>query len=115
MSDARIQNITQFAAERGMVTDFDVQGHIHAGLRSMPTTKTYARWFEAKLSELMAQRDMTIAAYEAAVESGDIRRPPPATLEERANGHPDLASTQAAIRLLAKRAKKCAGRAHHER
>lgn len=102
----KVQNLVQFAVERGMVTDHDVLSHIHAGLRSMPTTKTYARRNSQELRRLQVARDATVAAYQAAVESGDIIPPPKPTLEDRASGHPDLASTQAAIRLLGKRAQR---------
>lgn len=103
MTSTKTKTLAQFAHERGLITDADVQGHIHAGLRSMPTTKTYARWNKRRLGDLQAARDDTKAAYQAAIEAGEIVAPPKPTLEERAKGHPDNPSTQAAIRLLAKR------------
>lgn len=102
----KVQNLVQFAVEHGMVTDHDVLAHIHAGLRSMPTTKAYARRNSQELRRLQLARDASLAAYQAAVDSGDVIQPSKPTLEERASGHPDLASTQAAIRLLKKRAQK---------
>lgn len=100
---AKTQNLAQFAAERGLVTEHDVQSHIHAGLRSAPTTKSYARWFEKRLAALQKARDETRAAYDAAVLAGELTPPARPTLEEKASGHPDNPSTQAARRLLAKR------------
>lgn len=99
----REMTLEAFAKARGLLTEADVQSHIHAGLRSAPTTKTYARWNKRKLAELQDAQDATVAAYEAAVDAGEIERPKPLTLEERAAGHPDNPSTQAALRLLAKR------------
>jgi len=103
----RIQTLEAFAAERGMKTDADVQGHIHAGLRSAPTTKTYARWNARALAELQAAAAATKAAYRAAIDAGEIDAPR-RTLADAAAGHPDNASTQAAIRMLAKRAASAA-------
>jgi hypothetical protein len=96
-------SLARFAKERGLITMYDVRSHIHAGLRSAPQTKTYQRWYEAETQRLLAASAETEAAYRAAIASGEISEPPKATLEEAAAGHPDLASTQAAIRLLAKR------------
>lgn len=104
----RTLNVEQFAAETGGVTEHDVQSHIHAGLRSRPSTKTYARWFDRTFDALRRRRDETEAAYEAAVAAGQIARPAAATLEDRAAGHPDNASTAAAQRLLAKKAARLA-------
>jgi hypothetical protein len=103
---AKTQNIVQFASERGLVTEYDVLSHIHAGLRSMPTTKAYARRNGQELQRLQRARDATAEAYKQAVAAGDVIPPPKPTLQERAAGHPDLPSTQAAIRLLEKRAQK---------
>lgn len=105
------QNIYEFARLRGLVTDADVQGHTHAGLRSAPQTKTYKRFYERKLLELLNAWGATKKAYEAAIEAGEILRPARRTTEEIAQGHPDLASTQAALRILAKREARKAGAA----
>ena len=91
-----------YAASVGGKTDLDVQGHIHAGLRSAPTTKTYRRWFDKRLANLQAQRDATRAAYEAAIVAGEIQAPSKPTTEEIAMGEGERA--EAARRCLEKRA-----------
>jgi hypothetical protein len=98
----RTLNLEQFAREVGGTTDADVQGHIHAGLRSAPTTKTYKRFFERKLRELQAARDATVARYRAGLAAGEFRAPAPPSLEETARGDDEAAA--AARRVLAKRA-----------
>ena len=104
MADAPIMTLEQFARKHGLITDADVQGHIHAGLRSAPTTKTYARWNAAKLAELQQARDATRAAYNEAISRGEIRKPDYwERIEAKANGHDDNPSVQAARRLLQKR------------
>lgn len=79
-----------------LALDAEVQGHIHAGLRSAPTSKTYKRWYQRRLVELQDARD-------AAREEWRKVAPPEPTYKEKlvmaANGHPDLESTQAARRL----------------
>lgn len=83
-----------------LALDAAVQGHIHAGLRSAPTTKVYKRWFPKKLNELQDARD---AARE---EWRKVAGPEPTYKEKLiagANGHPDLESTQAARRLCDKK------------
>lgn len=99
-----IMNLQQFAASRGLVTDAEVQGHLHAGLRSAPQTKTFKRFFDRKLLELQQARDETRRLYEEAIALGEIQRPEPLSLAEKAQGHPDNPATQAALRVLAKRA-----------
>lgn len=100
-----VMSLEAFARLHGLTTTADVQGHIHAGLRSKPTTKTYQRWYDRRLAELSAARDATEAAYRAAVAAGAVREP---TVLERlhatAAGHPDNPSVAAAQRVLAKRA-----------
>jgi hypothetical protein len=105
MSDPiRAITLTQFAVERGLTTEHDVQAHIHAGLRSAPTTKTYARWNKRTLAELQDAVTATRAAYRAAIEAGEIREPTQMELLiARANGHEDNPSVHAARRLLDKR------------
>ena len=95
----------RWAAMNRRVTDADVDSHIHAGLRSAPTTKTYARWNKKRLKELQDARDAAKAEYMALVEAGVI----PvvaidriAELQAKAAGLPELAATQAARRLLEK-------------
>lgn len=96
------QSLAQFAAERGLKTDYDLRSHIHAGLRSAPQTKTYKRWYEAETQRLLEASAETARLYAAAIEAGEIAAPRKPTREEIAAGHPDLASTQAAKRLIAK-------------
>lgn len=79
--------------------DAEVQGHIHAGLRSAPTSKRYQRWYYSHLTKLQDERDIAKAEWDAV-------KPPPPSRRERlidiANGHPDNPSTQAARRLCRK-------------
>lgn len=78
----------------------EVQGHIHAGLRSAPTSKSYHRWYWRRLGELQDNRDVARAEWEK------VKPPEPSRAERlisSANGHPDLASTHAARRLCEKR------------
>lgn len=97
-------NLTQYAVSVGLPTTADVESHIHAGLRSRPTTKTYQRWFDARMRQLQAGRDEAVRRFRAAVASGEIIDSDAARdLERVAQGHPDNRSTQAARRLLAKR------------
>lgn len=99
-----IQTFEQFVADRGLTGDADVQGHIHAGLRSAPTTKTYARWNAKKLRELQDARTDARRLYRAAIERGEIRAPTFwENLQATAEGHSDNESVQAARRVLAKR------------
>ncbi|PJG45185.1 hypothetical protein CAF53_24230 [Sphingobium sp. LB126] len=81
----------------------EARGHIHAGLRSAPTTKTFRRWYESETRRLLIEAGRTASLYQAAIDAGTIIAPPRATLEEIANGHPDLESTHAARRVLEKR------------
>lgn len=99
----RVQNIVQFCKMHGFSTDYDVLGHIHAGLRSAPQTKTYQRWNEKTLAGLKASRDAGIKAYRLAVERGDVVPPPKQTWEELA-AYPETERGQAAARLIEKRA-----------
>lgn len=100
---SKVQNLVQFAQERGLITDFDARSHIHAGLRSAPQSKTYQRWYKSETERLLAAAAETESAYVAALETGKIVAPTKPTLEERAAGHPDLEATKAAKRLLGKR------------
>lgn len=98
------ETLVQFAQKRGLKTDYDLRSHIHAGLRSAPTTKTYARWDEQETARLMSQAAETCRLYEEAISRGEIARPKKPSLDEIAAGDPDNTATQAAKRLLAKRA-----------
>lgn len=102
----RTLNLTQYAVETGGKTDHDVQSHIHAGLRSVKQTKTYRRWFDAKLRDLQREADVTREAYRAAVAAGEIAMPTKASLEEIAKGNGEAAA--AARRLIAKREARAA-------
>ena len=108
MGEPETMPLARFARERGLTTMYEARSHIHAGLRSAPQTKTYQRWYEAETKRLFAESAKTEALYRKAIADGEIVEPRAATLEEAAQGHPDLASTQAAIRLLAKRAARAA-------
>lgn len=98
----RIMNLEQYAKMTKGKTSADVQAHIHAGLRSMPTSKTYKRFFDRKLAELQDAADRTRADYYAAIERGEIAPPPQRSLEETADR--DDAAGEAARRVLKRRA-----------
>lgn len=83
---------------RFIALDAEVQGHIHAGLRSAPTTKTYQRWHEKKLKELQDARDVAREEWRKVAPPEPIYRE---KLITAARGHDDLDSTQAARRLCA--------------
>lgn len=100
----RTLNLAQYARETGGTTDADVESHLHAGMRSVPPTKTYRAWFDRTLRELQAKRDATREAYRAAIAAGEIVEPSKPTLEEIATGEGSAA--EAARRLIAKRAAK---------
>jgi hypothetical protein len=102
--ETRVETLAQFASRNGLVTTADVDGHIHAGLRSKPQTKTYQRFYDKKLDELQTARDQTSAAYQDAIASGEVRGPSATErLIATANGHEDNSATQAARRVLEKR------------
>ncbi len=108
------QNYVQFCVANGYPTHHDVESHIHAGLRSAPTSKSYQRRFDRALRDLQIRRDQGVIAYRAAVASGSVVDidPPSGSLDRlqrAAEGHPDNESTKAAIRLLAKRRADLAG------
>jgi len=101
-----IMTLEQWAAANGRVTSYDVQGHLHAGLRSAPQTKTYQRWNTRKLRQLQNARDETVRLYNAAIERGEVVAPIESRkerLERIAGGHPDNPAVQAARRLLKKK------------
>ncbi|WP_229979269.1 hypothetical protein [Stenotrophomonas lactitubi] len=103
-----VQNYVQFCCANGFPTTHDVESHIYAGLRSAPTSKSYKLRFDRALRELQARRDEGLAAYRDALAAGTVVDPEAqhgiARLEAVAAGHPDNASTQAARRLIEKRA-----------
>lgn len=101
-----VMSYVQFAAEHQLVTDYDVQGHIHAGLMAAHMPNSYHRWYRKKLLELQQLRIDGETQYQAAIRAGEVAAPRDLTYRERleagARGDPGLASTQASIRLLAK-------------
>jgi hypothetical protein len=96
----------QFAAKHGLVTDYDVQGHIHAGLMAAHMPNSYHRRYRKRLIKLQEARSDGFRMYQEAIDGGEISPPKELDyiqrLENKAAGHPDLASTQAAIRTLAR-------------
>ncbi len=98
-------SLGQWARANRRVVRADVESHIHAGLRSRPRWKSWARWFEAKLAELRAAADETLRDYESALERGDVLPPveetPAERLRRKAEGVGPAA--EAAKRLLAKK------------
>jgi len=105
--DVPTMTLAQWAHANGRITTADVASHIHAGLRSMPTTKTYARWNARELARLQAARDATHTDYRAAIDAGLVRPPSELSAMDKwrriAAGCPDNESVQAARRILAKR------------
>lgn len=110
----KVQSLDQFAAERGLVTDAEVQGHIHAGLRCAPDTKTFRRFFSRRLTELQNARDAVRDQYREAIARGEVRD---FTREEAlamtAGGHDDNPAVQAARRILEKRGQRMAAPPDH--
>lgn len=108
MSDKEIATMTynQFASARGLVTDYDVQGHIHGGLMAAHMPNSYHRRFQRKLLELQASRAIGVAEYMAAIDAGEVSAPEDIPRRQRleiaAAGDPDMPSTQAAKSVLAK-------------
>lgn len=96
----------QFAQKHGLVTDYDVQGHIHGGLRAAHMPASYHRWYAKRLNELQHARAEGMRLFAAAIEAGEVEKPAEASALERliakADGHPDLPSVQAANRVLSK-------------
>lgn len=96
----------EFAALHGLVTDYDVQGHIHAGLMAAHMPASYHRRYRRRLTDLQDQRAAGMDRYRQAIESGEILPPRTMTarerLEQKAQGHDDLPSVQAARRILAR-------------
>jgi hypothetical protein len=79
--------------------DAEANHFILVSLRCKPQSKTFNRWFDAKYKELCAERERTRAEWNEV-------KPPPCGRKDRliksAQGHGDLASTQAARRLCDK-------------
>src|SRR3546814_7432854 len=75
-----VQSLDAFACERGLVTMAEARGHIHAGLRSAPTTKTFRRWYESETRRLLIEAGRTSSLYQAAIDAGTIIETPRAPL-----------------------------------
>lgn len=106
----RHMSYEQFAKERGLVTDYDVQGHIHGGLMAAHMPNSYHRRYQKRLVELQAARAEGKRQYEEAIAAGEVAPWPELSgldaLKAKAGGHPDLPSVQSAKRLLDKRLKR---------
>lgn len=101
-----VMSYNQFAAKHHLVTDYDVHGHIHSGLMAAHMPNSYHRRYKKRLLELQEARAEGQRLYQEYVERGEVIPPKELTyrekLEANASGHPDLPSTQAAIRTLAR-------------
>lgn len=87
-----------------LALDAEVQGHIHAGLRSAPLhNKAWVRWYQGKLKELQDARDAARADWRKACELEGIAEPSRREqMIRKARGHDDLESTHAARRICLK-------------
>lgn len=107
MSTPKEMSYDQFAFEHKLTTDYEVQGHIHAGLMAEHMPKSYHRRYQKRILHLQDERDQGQHLYRQAIERGEITPPVEMSnlvrLEAAAKRHPDLASTQAAIRALQRR------------
>lgn len=103
---SEVMSYVQFAAKHHLVTDYDVQGHIHAGLMAAHMPKSYHRRYQKRLSELQAARADGERLYREAIERGEVTAPTEMShrerLESKAHGDPQMPSVQAAIRTLAR-------------
>lgn len=87
--------------EKYVSLDCEVQGHIHAGLRSAPLhNKNYVRNYEKKLRELQEARDLARKEWEVSGEENSEHRKD--RMVKAARGHEDLRSTKAAINICIK-------------
>ncbi|WP_146092686.1 hypothetical protein [Xanthomonas arboricola] len=104
-TEVLVIDFDQYAAQRGAsMADVGDSGAHKRGRRQ--SDKQWQRLLvavEKRSDAVLARRSELLAEYERAVARGEIR---PLNRIERltsaANGHPDLASTKAAQRLLAK-------------
>ena len=97
----------QYAALRGasMADVGDAGVHKRSRRQSDKQWKRILATVEARSNEILSRRTKLREEYEAALSKGLIRQPTrDERLAARADGHPDLESTQAARRILAKRA-----------
>lgn len=74
--------------------------HILTSLRTKPQTKTFNRWFDNHYRELCEAREIARREWYAVKPEPKDRR---GRMIDSANGHDDLASTQAARRICEKR------------
>jgi len=102
--DVPMMTFERFVFIHGLIGNCEVEMHIHAALRCRPQTKSFERRHTKELERLQAARDAARALYRAALQRGEIRAPTAReSILATAAGHPDNPSTQAAIRVLAKR------------
>lgn len=81
--------------------DAELHGFIHAHLRSAPIhNKAWMRRYDSGFLERQEKRDAALAAFLATNPAPNDYR---GKVVARAQGHPDLESTQAARRICAKR------------
>lgn len=95
--------LIQWAVRHGLPLTDAVDAHIHAGLRSARTTKSFRRWYLSELQRLQDLRDATVEGYRAAVARGEVIDPASNRVERllrTARGHPDNPSVQAARRIV---------------
>lgn len=96
----------QYAARHGLVTDYDVQGHIHGGMMAAHMPKSYHRRYQKRLLELQEAREDGQRQYASAIEAGQVAPWPELSrieqLRSRASGDPEMPSVQAAKRILAR-------------
>lgn len=95
----------EFAAMRGlsMAQIGEAGTHKRGRNQSDKQWKRLLRVVDHRSAEVVEKRSALRAEYNEAVARGDIR--PPTRLERlqrAASGHPDLASTQAALRILSR-------------
>lgn len=106
MSRPEVVDFETFAAQRGASRQDigDCGTHMSRASVSIKQTQRVAKRQWRRDDDLVARRDALRAEYMAALERGEIREPTQLErLMARAQGAPDLASTQAARRCLARR------------
>ena len=104
----KIMTFEQFATINGASRfDFSEPG-MHVRGHMSDTAHRRALRQQSETSEALdARRDALRIKYQQCVDRGEIREPTQTErMIERANGHPDLQSTQAARRVLARRGVK---------
>ena len=102
----KVQTFEQYASEHGgSYAGFgDAALHVRGPHKSIKVWQRMVALQTAKDQALSDRRRTLAIEYAAAVESGAVRPPTDQeSLENKAAGHPDKESTQAAIRVLEKR------------